>query len=101
MTICRCASDASRRCAVGFVRRARIAMRPRLCGPSPSTSSTSVARATDVLLVLGDGPQSLGRIAMRARLTKPTAHRLLASLAHRQMVIQDTSTGDYLLGPGV
>ena len=61
----------------------------------------SVARATDVLLVLGDGPQSLGRIAERARLTKPTAHRLLASLAHRQMVIQDRATGDYLLGPGV
>jgi len=61
----------------------------------------SVARATDVLLVLGDGPQSLGRIAQRARLTKPTAHRLLASLAHRQMVIQDGATGDYLLGPGV
>jgi DNA-binding IclR family transcriptional regulator len=54
-----------------------------------------------VLLVLGDGPQSLGRVAMRARLTKPTAHRLLASLAHRQMVIQDQATGDYLLGPGV
>jgi IclR family transcriptional regulator, KDG regulon repressor len=61
----------------------------------------SVARATDVLLVLGAGPQSLGRIATRARLTKPTAHRLLASLAHRQMVIQDSATGDYLLGPGV
>ena len=61
----------------------------------------SVARATEVLFVLGDGPQSLGRIAMRAQLTKPTAHRLLASLAYRQMVIQDRTTGDYLLGPGV
>ena len=48
----------------------------------------SVARATDILLVLGDGPQSLGRIARRAKLTKPTAHRLLASLGHRQMVMQ-------------
>ena len=61
----------------------------------------SVARAADILFVLEAGPQSLGRIAQRARLTKPTAHRLLASLAHRQMVMQDPGTGDYLLGPGV
>jgi len=61
----------------------------------------SVARAVDVLLVLEDGAQSLGKIAQRARLTKPTAHRLLASLSHRQMVMQDPATGDYLLGPGV
>ena len=51
--------------------------------------------------MLEDGPQSLGRIAQRARLTKPTAHRLLASLAHRQMAMQDPASGDYLLGPGV
>lgn len=60
----------------------------------------SVSRATDILLVLENGPHSLGRVAERAALTKPTAHRLLASLAHRQMVIQDPATGDYLLGPG-
>jgi IclR family acetate operon transcriptional repressor len=46
------------------------------------------------------GPQSLGRVAHQTGLTKPTAHRLLASLTHRHMVIQDRATGEYLLGPG-
>src|SRR5260221_440881 len=82
--------------AVPLARASELPLRREDQGPV-----RSVARATDVLLVLGDGRQSLGRIAQRARLTKPTAHRLLASLAHRQMVIQDGATGDYLLGPGV
>jgi DNA-binding IclR family transcriptional regulator len=60
----------------------------------------SVARATDILLALEHGPQSLGRVAHRTGLSKPTAHRLLASLSYRQMVIQDPQTGEYMLGPG-
>lgn len=60
----------------------------------------SVARAADILLALEAGPQSLGRIAQRTNLSKPTAHRLLASLAYRQMVIQDPETVEYMLGPG-
>lgn len=60
----------------------------------------SVTRAVTVLRALEHGPQSLGRIALRAGLSKPTVHRLLASLGHRQMVIQDPATGDYMLGPG-
>jgi DNA-binding IclR family transcriptional regulator len=60
----------------------------------------SVARAADILLALEDGPQSLGRIAGRTGLSKPTAHRLLASLAYRRMVIQDPDTVEYMLGPG-
>jgi DNA-binding IclR family transcriptional regulator len=59
----------------------------------------SVARASDILLALGEGPQSLGRIAQRTSLTKPTAHRLLAALVYRQMVVQDKATGAYLIGP--
>jgi DNA-binding IclR family transcriptional regulator len=60
----------------------------------------SVARAADILAALEDGPRSLGRIAQRTGLSKPTAHRLLASLAYRQMVIQDPETVEYMLGPG-
>jgi DNA-binding IclR family transcriptional regulator len=60
----------------------------------------SVARAADILVALEDGPMSLGRISQRTGLSKPTAHRLLASLAYRQMVIQDPATVEYMLGPG-
>jgi DNA-binding IclR family transcriptional regulator len=60
----------------------------------------SVARAADILIALEDGPRSLGRISQRTGLSKPTAHRLLASLAYRQMVIQDPVTVEYMLGPG-
>jgi len=79
-------------------RRSSVLDRPRADAESPVRS---VARATDIMLALQDGPQSLGRIAQRSGLTKPTAHRLLASLAHRQMVVQDPASGDYMLGPGV
>lgn len=60
----------------------------------------SVARAADILVALEDGPRSLGRISQSTGLSKPTAHRLLASLAYRQMVIQDPVTVEYMLGPG-
>ena len=60
----------------------------------------SVARAAAILGALEGGPRSLGRIAARTSLSKPTAHRLLASLAYRQMVVQDPATFEYLLGPG-
>src|SRR4029077_1750290 len=60
----------------------------------------SVARAADILVALEDGPRSLGRISQATGLSKPTAHRLLASLAYRQMVIQDPVTIEYMLGPG-
>jgi DNA-binding IclR family transcriptional regulator len=60
----------------------------------------SVARAIDILLALSHGTVSLGRIAQRTGLSKPTAHRLLASLSYGQLVIQDPVTSEYMLGPG-
>jgi len=60
----------------------------------------SVARAIDILLALQHGTMSLGRIAQRTGLSKPTAHRLLASLSYGQLVIQDPVTSEYMLGPG-
>ena len=52
------------------------------------------------MLVLQYGTFSLGRIAERSGLSKPTAHRLLATLSHGQLVIQDPVTSEYMLGPG-
>src|ERR1700742_72478 len=60
----------------------------------------AVTRAMDVLLSLEDGPQSLAQIADATGLTKPTAHRLLATLFRNQLVIQNPYTSDYMLGPG-
>lgn len=60
----------------------------------------SVARAVDIMLALQHGTLSLGRIAQRTGLSKPTAHRLLASLSYGQIVIQDPVTSEYMLGPG-
>lgn len=60
----------------------------------------SVGRAVDILLALAHGPLSLGRLSERVQLSKATVHRLLASLAHGHLVIQDPASGDYLLGPG-
>ncbi|MPZ63875.1 MAG: helix-turn-helix domain-containing protein [Propionibacteriales bacterium] len=60
----------------------------------------SVTRAVDVLMALTSGPRSLGRLAEETKLSKTTVHRLLASLSHHQLIMQDTVTADYLLGPG-
>jgi IclR family transcriptional regulator, KDG regulon repressor len=60
----------------------------------------SVERAVDILLALADGSQSLGRVAEKIHLSKSTVHRLLTSLAHKHLVIQDSRTGEYMLGPG-
>jgi DNA-binding IclR family transcriptional regulator len=60
----------------------------------------AVSRAMDLLLALEEGPQSLAKIADATALTKPTAHRLLATLSRNQLVIQNPWTSDYMLGPG-
>jgi DNA-binding IclR family transcriptional regulator len=60
----------------------------------------AVTRAMDVLLSLCDGPKSLARIASDTSLTKPTVHRLLATLSGGQLAFQDPATSDYMLGPG-
>lgn len=59
----------------------------------------SVARAADLLIILGSGPRPLREISAQVGLTKPTAHRILSSLRSRGMVMQDPLSGDYGLGP--
>lgn len=60
----------------------------------------SVARALDLMTALEDGPQPLGSLALSSRLSKGTAHRILATLAAAGLVIQDPATATYALGPG-
>lgn len=61
----------------------------------------AVIRAMDVLLAVGSkGPAALAVICDDANVSKATGHRLLRTLSHRQLVIQDPDTGHYALGPG-
>ncbi|MQA07161.1 MAG: helix-turn-helix domain-containing protein [Pseudonocardiaceae bacterium] len=60
----------------------------------------AVSRAMQLLSGLTTGPQHLATLAARAELSKATASRLLATLEMDQLVIQDSSTGQYSLGPG-
>jgi DNA-binding IclR family transcriptional regulator len=59
----------------------------------------SVARALDLIVALEAGPQTLGALALASRLSKGTAHRLLATLSTAGLVTQDPATVTYTLGP--
>jgi len=62
----------------------------------------SVARAAALLRLVtqaGDDGQSVGELARRAELTRPTAHRLLSALSHEGLVDQDERTGRWMPGP--
>lgn len=63
----------------------------------------SVERAAAILRVLGSGTPRLGvtEIAERLALAKPTVYGLLRTLVEHELVIQDSRTGKYSLGPGV
>lgn len=60
----------------------------------------SVSRALDILFALQHGPQTVGAIARSTGLSAVTARRLLSSLTHRDLVVQDRTTPTYRLGPG-
>lgn len=62
----------------------------------------SVARAAALLRLVtqaGDEGQTIGDLARRAELTRPTAHRLLSALAREGLVDQDERTGRWMPGP--
>jgi DNA-binding IclR family transcriptional regulator len=59
----------------------------------------AVLRTADLLLALGRGPMPLREISSDANLSKPTTYRILSSLKARGMVMQDSKSGDYGLGP--
>ena len=60
----------------------------------------SVSRALDILLALEHAPQSVSAVARTTGLSTVTTRRLLASLAHRDLVVPDRTTPTYRLGPG-
>lgn len=63
----------------------------------------SVERAAAILTALGSGTPRLGvtEIADRVGLAKPTVHGLLRTLEKHDLVVQDSESGKYSLGPGV
>ena len=69
--------------------------------PGGGTESTS--RVADVLLLFVEGPSTLGvtRIARELGLSKAVVHRILQSLAGRDMVVLDAVSREYRLGPSV
>jgi DNA-binding IclR family transcriptional regulator len=65
--------------------------------------SQSIGRALNILEEIAehDAPLSLSQLARATGLTTPTAHRMLATLEQRRMVLRDPLTGGYSLGPTV
>lgn len=63
----------------------------------------AVGRAVDILYCLGSagGPLTLTEIARRTELDKATTHRLLQTLAARDLVARSEPSGRYAPGPGV
>lgn len=61
----------------------------------------AVMRAMEILLAVASrGPATLADICSTADVSKATGHRLLRTLSHRELVIQDLESGFYALGPG-
>lgn len=67
---------------------------------STVTPVRSVARAVDILIVLGDGPRQLGELSAEVSLSKATTYRILSTLKQKGMVIRTDASGEYRLGPG-
>ena len=67
--------------------------------PAPSTTSpSSLERATDILVCLGNGINSATEIAGYTEYSISTVHRLLQSLTDLGWVIQDEASHKYFLG---
>ncbi|MFT4028868.1 MAG: IclR family transcriptional regulator [Protaetiibacter sp.] len=63
----------------------------------------SAARVADVLIALGaasPAPVGVSQLARELRISKAVVHRILQSLASRELVSLDATTGGYRLGPG-
>ena len=73
--------------------------------PSARTSvpgTQAIARAAHLLRLVtaaGTDGAAVGELAVRADLTRPTAHRLLSALRQEGLVDRDESTGRWLPGP--
>jgi IclR family KDG regulon transcriptional repressor len=67
----------------------------------PETSPSSLERATDILVCLGNGINSATEIAAYCDYSISTVHRLLQNLAELNWVVQDGNNHKYYLGPMV
>jgi DNA-binding IclR family transcriptional regulator len=67
--------------------------------PHDATTVRSVGRAIDIMIALGQSPLPLGDVAASVGLSKPTTYRLLTTLRAKGMVVQDSGSGYYGLGP--
>lgn len=78
------------------------AVRPRIgTAQTPAAGTQSATRVADVLLLFGSTTEALGvtTIARSLGLSKAVVHRILQSLASRQMLVVDETRGLYRLGP--
>ena len=71
-----------------------------MTGTSPKARSATLAKGLEVLNYLGSAssPQSLRQVMSGLEMTKPTAHRLLATLADQGFVRFDSTENTYRLG---
>jgi IclR family transcriptional regulator, acetate operon repressor len=69
--------------------------------PVPNSGTVSATRVADVLLMLTSGPDRLRvtDVARELGISKAVVHRILQSLAARQLVSADPASGTYSLGP--
>jgi IclR family acetate operon transcriptional repressor len=67
----------------------------------PLDGTEAASRVADVLIALADGPRWVGvsDVGRRLALSKTVVHRILRSLASRQLVTADEHSGRYSLGP--
>ena len=71
--------------------------------PDDERGSQSIGRALHLLEEIAehDAPRSLSELARANGLTTPTAHRILAALEQRRLVVRDPLSAEYSLGPAV
>ncbi len=72
-------------------------------GAADGAGTEAAARVADVLLLFTTGPSSLGvsAISRELGLSKAVVHRILQSLASREVVVLDGENRGYRLGPAV
>lgn len=59
-----------------------------------------IERSIDVLMALSDGPKTFTAVCREVGLSKATIHRILIGLSYLDFVVQDATTGEYMLGAG-
>lgn len=69
--------------------------------PAPGSGTLAAGRVADVLLAVADSPEPVGvsAVGRRLGLSKAVVHRMLRSLADRQLIAPGPRRGTYRLGP--